>query len=111
MDAGPAALARTFDMAIQNKNDKEETSAGSFGYEHGSTQKHASPKYNARFAGERGEQLIGGLRGEFGSIANNPELFEAQNALKEFAMKWASGPFGLAPAGPGPGAMPPEETA
>ena len=98
-------------MAIQSKNDKEETSAGSFGYEHGSTQKNASPKFNARFAGARGEQLIGGLRGEFGSIANNPELFEAQNDLREFAMKWASGPFGLAPAGPGPGAMPPEETA
>ena len=95
-------------MAIQSKNDKEETSAGAFGYEYGSTQKAASPKFNSRFAGDA---LIGGLNGEFGSIANNPELFEAQNALKEFAMKWASGPFGLAPAGPGPGAMPPEETA
>ena len=62
MDAGPAALARTFDMAIQSKNDKEETSAGSFGYEYGAPRR-CIPRFNSRFAGERGEQLIGGPSG------------------------------------------------
>ena len=32
MNAGPGSIGRTLEMAIQSKNDKEETSAGAFGY-------------------------------------------------------------------------------
>lgn len=109
MDAGPGALARTFDMAIQSKNDKEETSAGSFGYEYGSTQKVASPKFNSRFAGD---QLYGGINGEFGRAANDLERPNVQDSLRKWAMQWSSGPFALGGPPPPPGmGMPPEEAA
>ena len=109
MDAGPGALARTFDMAIQSKNDKEETSAGSFGYEYGSTQKVASPKFNSRFAGD---QLYGGINGEFGRAANDLERPNVQDSLRKWAMQWSSGPFALGGPPPPPGmGMPPEGAA
>ena len=108
MNAGPGSIGRTLEMAIQSKNDKEETSAGAFGYEYGSTQKAASPKFNSRFAGDA---LNGGLNGEFGAATNDVERPNVQDALKKWAMQWSSGPFGLAPAGPGPETTPPAETA
>jgi len=106
MERGPNALARTLDMAIQSKNDREETSAGSFGYESGSPQKAASPKYNSRFAGEA---LYGGINGEFGRITNDRNNKNAQDALATWAGQWASGPFSLGvPGGPPPeGEQPP----
>ena len=97
-------------MAIQSKADKEETSAGAFGYEQGSAQKAASPKYNSRFAGDA---LIGGINGEFGAVANNQDLVNNQDNLKKWAMQWSSGPFSLGgpPPPPGAGGPPPEEAA
>ena len=109
MNAGPGSIGRTLEMAIQSKNDKEETSAGAFGYEYGSTQKAASPTFNSRFAGDR---LIGGLNGEFGAATNDPERKNVQDSLKRWAMQWASGPFSLGGPEPPPGGgMPPEEGA
>ena len=110
MSAGPGSLARTLEMAIQSKADKEETSAGAFGYEHGSAQKAASPKYNSRFAGDA---LIGGINGEFGAVANNQDLVNNQDNLKKWAMQWSSGPFSLGgpPPPPGAGGRPPEGAA
>ena len=96
-------------MAIQSKNDKEETSAGAFGYEYGSTQKASSPTFNSRFAGDR---LIGGLNGEFGSATNDPERKNVQDSLMKWAMQWSSGPFALAgPPPPSGEGTPPEGAA
>lgn len=110
MNAGPGSIARTLEMAIQSKADKEETSAGAFGYEQGSAQKAASPKYNSRFAGDA---LIGGINGEFGAVANNQDLVNNQDNLKKWAMQWSSGPFSLGgpPPPPGAGGPPPEGAA
>ena len=106
MDRGADSLARVLDMAIQSKNDREETSAGAFGYEQGSPQKVSSPKYNSRFAGTA---LIGGINGEFGSITNDRKNKPAQDSLMTWAGQWSSGPFGLGvPGGPPPeGEQPP----
>ena len=43
----------------------------------------------------QGEQLIGGLNGEFGRVTNNPTMVQNQDDLKKWAMQWSSGPFGL----------------
>ena len=96
-------------MAIQSKNDKEETSAGAFGYEYGSAQKAASPKFNSRFAGDA---LIGGINGEFGAATNDSERKNVQDSLKKWTYQWSRGPFApdLPPPPPG-GEMPPEEGA
>ena len=104
---GQKAVSRTLDMAIQNKNDKEETTAGAFGYEFGAPQKSASDKFRSRFAGD---QLIGGINGEFGRITNDPGMVNNQENLKRWAMQWASGPFGLG-GPPPPAGMPPEGVA
>ena len=109
MNAGPGSIGRTLEMAIQNKNDKEETSAGAFGYEYGSTQKASSPKFNSRFAGDA---LIGGINGEFGQATNDMERPNVQDSLKKWAMQWSSGPFSLGGPPPPPGeGMPPEGAA
>ena len=109
MNAGPGSIGRTLEMAIQSKNDKEETSAGAFGYEYGSTQKNASPQFTSRFAGDR---LIGGLNGEFGAATNDQARPNVQDSLKKWAMQWSSGPFALGGPPPPPGGgMPPEEGA
>ena len=109
MNAGPGSIGRTLEMAIQSKNDKEETSAGAFGYEYGSTQKNASPSFNSRFAGDR---LIGGINGEFGRVTNDPSMVQNQDDLKKWAMQWSSGPFALGGPPPPPGeGMPPEGAA
>lgn len=97
-------------MAIQNKEDKEETAAGAFGYEYGAPQKAASPKFVSRFAGD---SLIGGINGEFGRVTNDPSMVQNQENLKRWAMQWSSGPFSLGapPPPPGAGGMPPEGAA
>lgn len=97
---GPDGVARTLDMAIQNKLDKEENSVGAFGYEFGAPQKNAGEKYQSRFAGD---QLIGGINGEFGRVTNDPSMVQNQDDLKRWAMQWSSGPFGM-----GGAPMPPE---
>lgn len=104
---GPEAVSRTLDMAIQNKMDKEENTAGAFGYEYGAPQKSASEKFNGRFAGD---ELIGGINGEFGRVTNDPNLPNNQENLKRWAMQWSSGPFGLG-GPPLPAGMPPEGAA
>lgn len=104
---GPDAVARTLDTAIQNKLDKQETTAGAFGYEYGAPQKNASGEYVSRFAGD---ELIGGINGEFGRITNDPSLVNNQENLKRWAMQWSSGPFSLG-GPPPPAGMPPEGAA
>ena len=93
-------------MAIQNKEDKEETAAGAFGYEYGAPQKASSPRFTSRFAGD---SLIGGINGEFGRVTNDPSMVQNQENLKRWAMQWSSGPFSLGapPPPPGAGGMPP----
>ena len=109
MNAGPGSISRTLEMAIQNKNDKEETSAGAFGYEYGSTQKNASP----RFAGQIfNDGIRGGINGEFGQATNDMGRPNVQDGLRRWAMQWASGPFSLGGPPPPPGeGMPPEGAA
>ena len=94
-------------MAIQNKMDKEENTAGAFTYEEGAPQKSASERFNGRFAGD---PLIGGINGEFGRVTNDPTLRNNQENLKRWAMQWSSGPFGLG-GPPPPAGMPPEGVA
>ena len=110
MNAGRGSIGRTLEMAIQSKNDKEETSAGAFGYEYGSAQKNSSP---TRFAGQiLGDQVLGGINGEFGAATNDMERPNVQDSLKKWAMQWSSGPFALGGPPPPPGeGMPPEEGA
>ena len=87
--------------------DKEENTAGAFTYEEGAPQKSASERFNGRFAGD---QLIGGINGEFGRVTNDPTLRNNQENLKRWAMQWSSGPFGLG-GPPPPAGMPPEGVA
>ena len=105
---GPAALAKTFDAAIADKQAKGENYT-SFGYGDSSPQKSASPEFASRFAGD---VLIGGINGEFGSVTNNKKNPNQEN-LKIWTQQFASGPF--SPFGPPPptGAPAPgtEETA
>ncbi|HCA36595.1 MAG TPA: hypothetical protein DEP13_08145 [Gammaproteobacteria bacterium] len=91
-------------MALQNKLDKEENSAGAFGYEYGAPQKNSAEQYRSRFAGD---ELIGGINGEFGRVTNDPAMVNNQENLRRWAMQWSSGPFGLAPPMLS-GGMPPE---
>lgn len=99
---GPDAIARVLDSAIENKRAKDETTVGAFGYEYGAPQKNSSGEYVSRFAGD---ELIGGINGEFGRITNDPNLVNNQENLKRWAMQWSSGPFGMG------GPMPPEGAA
>ena len=104
---GPESVARTLDMAIQNKMDKDENTSGAFGYEYGAPQKNSGEEFRSRFAGD---ELIGGINGEFGRTTNDPSLVNNQENLKRWAMQWSSGPFSLG-GPPPPAGMPPEGAA
>ena len=96
-------------MAIRNKMDKEETTAGAFTYEHGAPQKASSRKFAGQFLGD---ELVGGINGEFGRVTNDPTQVNNQENLKRWAMQWSSGPFSLGGPPPPPGmGMPPEGVA
>lgn len=92
-DIGDNALARTFELAIQNKKDREETSVGGLGYEMGVGQKNASPRFQSRFAGDA---LIGGINGEFGAATNDKDRRVVQDSLLKWTEQFSRGPFGLA---------------
>ena len=100
MDRGADSLARVLDMAIQSKSDREETSAGAFGYEEGSPQKAKSRRFG-------GDVFL--TEGEFGSITNDRNNKPAQDSLMMWAGQWSSGPFGLGVPGapPSEGEQPP----
>ncbi len=91
-DIGPNALARTFELAIQDKEAKDETSVGNLSYEKGVPSSRSNPNANPRFAGDA---LIGGINGEFGAATNDKDRKNVQDSLLKWTQQFSAGPFGL----------------